>query len=135
MSERIQGLKSFTFDVKDQAGDDREIMFKLPSLPGGYDLVEASITLHAGTSADGSNFVVLTIQDAGTDGTGTSVMASRGGASVAWAADGVYDLTLAGGVPYPITGGDWVALDWAETGTWAMVGTLTAHFAPGQQGT
>ena len=133
-SERLQNLKIVTFDVKDQAGDDTEIMFKVPGIPGGYDLVEASIALHAGFSADGSNHIVLSILDAGADGTGTDVMASRGGASVAWAADGVYDFTMASGVPYGIDADDWIALKWDETGTVAMVGTLTAVLAPGQRG-
>ena len=134
MNERLQGLKIVTFDIKDQAGDDTVIMFKIPGDPGGYDLVEASVTLHSGFTADGSNYIVLSILDTGADGNGSDVMASRGGASVAWAADGVYDLTMASGNPYGIDADDWVALKWDETGTVAATGTLTCVLAPGQRG-
>jgi hypothetical protein len=135
MNERLQGLKIVTFDLKDQAGDDREIFFKVPGEPAGWDVLECSITLHAGTTADGSNFIVMTLQDAGSDGTGTAAIATRGGASVAWVADGVYDLAMTGSIPYPIDADDWIAMGWAETGTWAMVGTVTVVLAPGQRGT
>ena len=135
MNERLQGLKVVTFDLKDQAGDDTVIMFKVPGEPAGWEITEASITLHSGFSADGSNHITLTVEDAGADGTGTTLIASRGGASVAWAADGVYEFTMGSSDPYPIDADDWVALKWDETGTVAATGTLSVVLAPGQRGT
>ena len=135
MNERLQGLKIITFDLKDQAGDDREIFFKVPGEPVGWDVLECSVTLHAGFTADTDHYLVLSLQDAGSDGTGTDVIASRGAASVAWVADGVYDFTMADGNPYPIDADDWIAMDWAETGTVAATGTVTVVMAPGQRGT
>ena len=136
MSERLQGMFVITFDIKDQGGDDRVIFAKLPAAGiVGYDIISAAVTLHAGFTADTDNYMVVTLEDGGTDGTGTDVIASRGAASVAWAADGVYDLTMADGIPYPITAGDWLALDHDETGTVAYAGTLSVVVAPGQRGT
>ena len=135
MSERLTGLICMVFDIKDQAGDDRVIIGPLPDAGiGGFDIISAHITLHAGFSADGSNHMVVSLQDAGTDGTGTDTIASRGGASVAWAADGVYDLTMASGNPYGIDAGDWIALNLDETGTVAYAGTLTVWAVAGQRG-
>ena len=77
----------------------------------------------------------IAVEDAGADGTGTTLIASRGGASVAWAADGVYEFTMGSSDPYPIDADDWVALKWDETGTVAATGTLSVVLAPGQRGT
>lgn len=135
MAERLTGLISMVFDIKDQAGDDRVIIGPLPDAGiGGFDIISAHVTLHAGFSADGSNHMTATLQDAGTDGTGTDTIASRGGASVAWAADGAYDLTMASGDPYGIDAGDWIALNLDETGTVAYAGTLTVWAVAGQRG-
>ena len=110
MAERLTGLISMVFDIKDQAGDDRVIIGPLPDAGiGGFDIISAHITLHAGFSADGSNHLTATLQDAGTDGTGTDD-------------------------PYGIDAGDWIALNLDETGTVAYAGTLTVWAVAGQRG-
>ncbi len=135
MNERISGLVEVSWDLKDQGADDTAPMFKIPALPSGWDVVEVSVGLKSGFTATTANYLTLTIRDGGAAGTGTTVVASRGGKSVAWLTDGVYDLTMASGDPYPIDGSDWLVLLWDEEGTVAAAGTVTVVLAPGQRGT
>jgi|TARA_Y100000310_G_scaffold336187_1_gene420073 hypothetical protein len=115
----------------DQAGDDTVPGFEMP-VDG--DIIAVSVMLEGGFTADGSNYMTITIQDGGADGSGTDSIASRGGASVAWAADTVYDFTMTTD-PYPIDEGDWITIKYDETSTCAYNGQFSVKYTVGQQGT
>lgn len=84
------------------------------------------------TTVNSTNYFKLIAYDGGAAGTGTAVIASRGGKSTSWTALQLYALITEGGTHHKLDKGDSVNLKFDETGTIALgayfvIGT----FAPG----
>lgn len=84
------------------------------------------------TTINTTDYFKLIVYDAGSSGTGTAVIGSRGGKSTSWTALQLYALITEGGTAHKLDKGDSVNLKFDESGTVALgsyfvVGT----FAPG----
>lgn len=96
----------------DQAGTDVMPLFKAPAV--GATLLNAYFISDATFDADGSNHYTVSLLDGGADGTGTTAIASFGGASVDTTADTQNTMTIS---TDSVDGGDWIMVKYAETGT------------------
>ena len=86
----------------------------------------------APTTVDTTNYFKLIVYDAGSSGTATAVIASRGGKSTSWTALQLYALITEGSTAHKLDKGDSVNIKFDESGTIAtgayfVIGT----FVPG----
>ena len=96
----------------DQAGDDVIHGFRAPEV--GATVLRAVIIPNATFNADGSNHYTVTLIDGGATGTGTTTMATVGGASVDFTADTEAEMTISADA---VDGSDWIHAKYIETGT------------------
>lgn len=112
MSISGYNTKIFTTTFPDQAGDDVIPGFRAPAV--GATILRAVIIPDATFDADGSNHYTVSLIDGGADGTGTTAMASVGGASVDFTADTEAEMTITND---SVDGSDWIHVKYDETGT------------------
>src|SRR5574341_310444 len=68
------------------------------------------------TAIDTTNYFKIIVYDAGAGGTGTAVIASRGGKSTSWTANLAYNIVTTGSTKVKLDKGDWVTVKHDETG-------------------
>lgn len=101
-----------TIDFDDPAGDLTVAAFRAPEV--GATILRAAVVPSATFDADGSNHYTVSLLDGGAAGTGTTAMASVGGASVDWTANTAAAMTVTADA---VDGSDWVMVKYDETGT------------------
>lgn len=102
-------------------------LLKAPAV--GMVLKAAYMISDATFNADGSNYYSISLLDGGADGTGTTSIASWGGASVDTVANTAQALTISAD---GLDGGDWLRVAYAETGTVAPGNnTVVVHWTQG----
>jgi hypothetical protein len=80
----------------------------------GLTILNAYVACSTAVDADGSNHIALSLLDGGADGTGTTALATFGGASVDYGAGELNAMTVAVDA---VDGGDHIMLKYDETGT------------------
>ncbi len=105
----------------DQAGDGVIAAFKAPAV--GARIASAYVIPNASFNADAENFYAVSLLNGGTTGAAAEpgTLATVGGSAVDWVAKTAKTMTISDD---GIAGGEWVLVDYAETGTVAP-GTIT----------
>lgn len=81
-----------TVQVPDPAADANVLALVAPA--AGARVLAAYAFTQTAVIADVTNYITASLLDGGADGTGTTVVATGGGASVSWAANGAKALTV-----------------------------------------
>ena len=104
--------KITTLWFPDQTTADMSPGFRAPAV--GATILRAVIIPDATFDADASNHYTVTLVDGGATGTGTTTIATVGGASVDFVADTEAEMTIS---TDSVDGSDWVHVKYIETGT------------------
>jgi len=98
------------------------------------EVVASKVMLDGGFNANTTNYCKFLLYDGGAIGTGTAVIASRGGKSTDYTALQWYNILTEGATPHKLDKGDACYLKYDETGT-VSPGTISASvwFVPGLQ--
>jgi hypothetical protein len=116
--------------IADPTADDRIALFRAPTT--GY-IDGLYVSMSNGVAGTTSVFITCQIEDGGSAGSGTTAIASRGAAKTTFTAETIYTyITSKTGTPYKLDTGDWVFLDYDESGTVAPgIITIQFSFVPG----
>ena len=114
------------------SGDQTHIIFRAPQTGEVVQLAVGRNGLGA-TTIDTTNYFKLIAYDGGAKGTGTAVIASRGGKSTSWTAQQAYNILTEGASPYKLDKGDYLTLKHDETGTVVTTPFVLGSFIIGLQ--
>lgn len=108
------------------SGDQTECVFQAP-YTGEITYLSVGRCGLGATTIDTTNYFKLIVYDGGASGTGTAVIASRGGKSTSWTAQQAYNILTTGSTKHKLDKGDWVTIKHDETGA-----VVTTPFVAGQ---
>lgn len=115
----------------DQAGDERIGIFKAPDY-GNVTITAVHAIASETVTASTANYWQLVLQDGGATGTATAAIGTAGGTS-GWVADTGQAFTLAASTVMNLDAGDWLMVNYDETGTVAPGEvTINVHYRVGQ---
>ena len=110
--------------VFDPGADDRVPLFRASCT---CEIVGIYVVMSNGVTATTSVFITAQIEDGGSAGSGTTAIASRGSKTTGFTAETIYEYLTASDTPHQLDKGDWVFLDYDESGTCAP-GVITSNF-------
>lgn len=123
-------VKSVTVHVGDPTTDAAIPIWCVPSEVSKVEILRAWVVPHITLAAGTANYYQVGLVNGGTAGDGTAVMAAQiggtaaGGTAPGWTVATLYPLTIGG--DGTLTAGQWLVVDYDETGTVAH--PLSVHF-------
>lgn len=135
-NEMAEDIRTVVFSFADPTADARFPFFKVPSGVGQIQVVSAFASTDTTLAEGDSNVVELTLQDGGSDGTGTATVGAAidnlaTGSHGAWTAATPKTFTI---TEVLLDEGDYLTLKYNETGTVAPKNTtVTVNYIIGKR--
>lgn len=95
-----------------------------------YTIEKAYVVATLAVGASGSNYVDVSLENGGTDGTAATAIGGTAGGTAGWAANTPKEITITAGLG-KLAAGEWLVVNYAETGTVAPQLTVVVEYVDG----